>query len=209
MPAPQIEAVLFDYGQVLSLPPDPAAWARLVTQTGLDHDTLHREYWQYRHAYDDGTYTGVTYWQQIASDTSRTYTPDQIQSFLDTDFDLWRRPNQPMLDWAQKLQREGHRTGILSNIGDAMTARFLTRLPWLKDFYHCTWSYSLRLAKPDLAIYRSAAESLATPLDRILFIDDIERNIGPARQLGMTAIHYTSHVHFLKEMKALELTHLL
>lgn len=208
---PQIDAVLFDYGQVLSQPPDPAAWDRLIHQTGLDHDTLHREYWLHRHAYDEGVYTGVTYWQQIASDTNRTYTPAQIDSFLDTDYDLWCRPNTPMQDWAKKLQAAGHRTGILSNIGDAMTARFLTRLPFLSGFYHCTWSYALHLAKPDPAIYRSAIASLNTPADRILFIDDIERNIVPAQALGIHAIHYHPghHDRFLKELNTLGLTHLL
>jgi putative hydrolase of the HAD superfamily len=211
LPDTQIDAVLFDYGQVLSEPPDPAAWARLIEQTGLDQDTLHREYWLYRHAYDEGVYTGVSYWQQIASDTNRSYPPGQIESFLDTDFDLWARPNQPMQAWLQHLQRENMRTGILSNIGDAMTARFLARMPWLGSFYHCTWSYALRLAKPDPAIYRAAIASLDTPPDRILFIDDIERNIAPARDLGLHAIQYHpgDHPRFLEELKAIGLLHLL
>ena len=208
---PHIDAVLFDYGQVLSQPPDPAAWDRLILQTGLDHDTLHREYWLYRHAYDEGAYTGVTYWQQIAADTNRTYIPAQIESFLDTDFDLWCRPNTPMQDWAKKLQAASTRTGILSNIGDAMTARFLARLPFFTGFYHCTWSYALHLAKPDPAIYRAAIAGLETAPERILFIDDIERNIGPARDLGLTAIQYHpgDHPRFLEEMNALGLAHLL
>jgi hypothetical protein len=49
-----VRAVLFDYGMVLSAPPDPAVWARLLTLTGLTEDILHREYRAHHHAWDRG-----------------------------------------------------------------------------------------------------------------------------------------------------------
>ena len=49
-----IQAVLFDYGMVLSAPPDPAAWQQIRQVTGFDEETLERGYWRFRHAYDRG-----------------------------------------------------------------------------------------------------------------------------------------------------------
>ncbi len=192
---------------VLSGPPDPAAWARLRRITGLDEDQLHAGYWKHRHDYDRGALTGVTYWQQIAAGTGRKFTPEQIAALLDADVDLWSQPNPPMLAWAQSLQRASIKTGILSNIGDAMTAGFLLKFPWLSDFSHCTWSYALKMAKPEAAIYRCAAEALATPPGHILFLDDREENISAAAAAGMQTIHYASpdaagHALFLEEMHA-------
>ena len=69
---------------------------------------------------------------------------------------------------------------------------------------------SILLALPmSYAIYRAAAASLATPLERILFIDDIERNIDAARALGIVAIQYTSQEKFVEEMQARGLGRLL
>ena len=114
-----------------------------------------------------------------------------------------------MADCAQRLQRAGFRTGILSNIGDAMTEGLLRKLDWLSAFDHCTWSYSLHLAKPELAIYRAAADGLATPPAQILFIDDKIENIEAAREADMQAIQYRDQAGFEREMEARGLEHLL
>jgi putative hydrolase of the HAD superfamily len=204
-----IKAVLFDYGMVLSAPPDPAAWQRMLDLTGFDEDTLERGYWAPRHDYDRGDLTGPKYWDKVASTVGATLAPDQITALLSADVDLWTQLNPPMLEWAQRLQRAGVRTGILSNIGDAMTEGILKKFEWICDFHHCTWSYQLRTAKPDLSIYKAAAEGLATAPENILFLDDKIENIEAARATGMQAIQYTNHSTFEREMERLGLAHLL
>jgi len=204
-----IHAVLFDFGMVLSAPPDPAAWQRIRQITGFDEETLQTGYWKFRHAYDRGELNAIGYWHQVATSAGTTFTSDQITGLIDADVDLWTQLNQPMIDWAQRLQRARVRTGILSNIGDAMTEGLLRKLDWLCGFYHCTWSYALRLAKPEIAIYRAAAEGLNTPPEQILFIDDKPENITAAREAGMQAIQYRNHASFEQEMKTLGLGYLL
>jgi putative hydrolase of the HAD superfamily len=205
----QIKAVLFDYGMVLSGPPDPAAWARMRSITGLDEDPLHRVYWAHRHAYDRGDLTSQTYWHKVGHNAGIILTPTQIESLIAVDLDLWGQLNTPMLNWAQSLQRAGITTGILSNIGDAMSAGYVTRFDWLAAFNHVTWSHTLNLAKPEPAIYRHAAESLHTPPPNILFIDDRSENIHAAQTAGMQAIQYLNHTAFEQEMRARGFTALL
>lgn len=204
-----IQAILFDYGMVLSAPPDSATWQRMRQITGFDEEVLHQGYWRFRHAYDRGELTGVAYWNEVASSGETTFTAQQIADLIAADVDLWAQLNRPMVDWAQRLQRAGVRTGILSNIGDAMTEGLLRRFDWLSAFYHCTWSYTLHLAKPELAIYRAAAEGLATPPAQILFIDDKIENVEAARKADMQAIEYRDFSSFEQEMETLGLDHLL
>ncbi|WP_239142374.1 HAD-IA family hydrolase [Streptomyces californicus] len=47
-----------------------------------------------------------------------------------------------------------------------------------------------RVAKPDPAIYRIAAEQAGVPLDRCLFVDDRQENVDAAAALGMTGVLY-------------------
>jgi putative hydrolase of the HAD superfamily len=204
-----IQAVLFDYGMVLSAPPDPAAWQRMRQITGFDEETLHRGYWAFRHEYDRGDLNGLAYWEQVAITAGTTFTAEQITDLIEADVDLWTRLNAPMLDWAQRLQRAGIRTGILSNIGDAMTDGLLKKFDWISGFHHCTWSYRLRVAKPESAIYKAAAEGLETAPGNILFLDDKIENIQAARDSGMHAIQYRDHDSFEREMKELGLSSLL
>ncbi len=204
-----VQAVLFDYGMVLSGPPLPAAWARMRSITGLDEPTLHREYWAYRHDYDRGTFNGFTYWQQVASGGAIRLSEAQIHDLQAADTDLWGEINLPMLTWVQSLQRSGMRTGILSNIGDAMSAGLLAKHSWLSAFDHCTWSHTLKLAKPEAAIYHHAAQGLQTPTPNILFIDDRIENIEAAHAVGMQAIQYLDHPTFEQQMQSQGHGHLL
>ena len=195
-----VKAVLFDYGMVLSGPPDPAAWARMRSITGLSEEALHREYWGHRHAYDRGDLNGQTYWQTAAAGAGIDLSPDQHTDLIAADNDLWGQLNPPMVAWAQSLQRAGIPTGILSNIGDAMETGLRARYSWIEDFDHHTWSHNLNLAKPEAAIYLHAAQGLATPPENILFIDDRADNIAAALTVGMQAIQYSTHEAFEQEM---------
>jgi len=206
-----IKAVLFDYGMVLSGPPDPAAWSRMRSIARLSEESFHTAYWVFRHDYDRDTLNAHTYWPKVAAHAGSSFTQEQIDALIAADIDLWTDINPLMLSWAQSLQRAGIRTGILSNIGDAMTAGLLAKFEWLRDFDHCTWSFALKLAKPEEAIYRAAAGSLKTPAANILFIDDKPENIEAARAIGMQAIqyHYSDHAAFEQEIQTRGLRYLL
>lgn len=204
-----IHAVLFDYGQVLSLSPDPVQWQRMLQITGIEEPVFHHGYWAFRHAYDRGELNGIDYWHKVAANAGTTFSSDQVDGLIDTDVELWTRLNTPMVEWAQRLQAAGIRTGILSNIGDAMADGLLRKFDWLSAFDHHVWSYQLLLAKPEAAIYAAAAEGLKTPPAQILFIDDKGENIDAALAFGMQAIQYSDHPAFLHEMESRGLSRLL
>jgi putative hydrolase of the HAD superfamily len=200
-PAASLKAILFDYGMVLSGPPRPAAWATMQRLTGLDEVRLHAAYWAPRLDYDRGIHTGSTYWRAVGEYASLALDDDAVQALLAADNALWTQPNQPMIDWALRLHAAGTSTGILSNLGDRMTAGVLQAFPWLADFTHRTWSHTLLLTKPDPAIYAHAAEGLAVPPGSILFIDDREDNIAGGQAAGMQTIRYTGQTAFEEEME--------
>ena len=106
-----------------------------------------------------------------------------------------------MLDWVQRLQSRGVKTGILSNMGDRMTDGLVRKLAWLDVFDHLTWSHALGLAKPEPAIYRHAIAGLGTAPEEILFVDDRAENIAAAHQAGINAVQYTSWPEFLTSMR--------
>lgn len=204
-----IQAVLFDYGMVLSGPPDAAAREEMKRLLGVDEESFQAIYWKHRDAYDRGALSGVAYWEAVARELHRTLDAPKLSALIAADNALWTQPNQAMIDWAVALQRAGVKTGVLSNIGDAMEAGILARFPWIADFAHHTFSHRLGIAKPDEAIYRHAAEGLGVPVEAILFLDDREENILAARAAGMVAIQYTSHAAFLAEMHHMGLDWLL
>jgi len=194
-------AVLFDYGKVLSLPADADAWAQLGALTGLDEETLGRLYWAHRDAYDKGTLNGATYWQTISREGNFPLDDAKLAALHAADVELWGQSNEPMVAWALSLQKRGIKTGILSNIGDAMEAGLRKRFDWIGGFTHATWSHRHNLIKPDAAIYKHAVEGLGCAAAEVLFIDDREENVRGATAAGLQAILYTTQDEFVAEMQ--------
>ena len=186
---------------VLSGPPEPAAWARILSVSGIDESPLHAGYWAHRHDYDRGALRGPAYWHAVAHHAGTSFDQAQVEALIAADTDLWTDMNLPMVEWAARLHAAGIRTGILSNIGDSIAEGICAKLPWLAEFDHCTWSHAYNMAKPERAIYHLTAEALNTDPEHILFIDDRADNIAAARDIGMRAIQYSTHGAFASEMR--------
>ena len=183
-----IEAVIFDYGKVLSNSEDPEAQRRLIGLTGLAKPDFERHYWAHRHAYDMGTLNGRTYWEKVAGDAGLSFTPEQIDDLIETDVVMWTSLNEEMLAWVIALQEAGIRTAILSNMGEDVLAYMRQEFGWLAHFQHHTWSCELGICKPDPAIYLHTCEKLAVEPQKALFLDDKPENIASAAAVGLNAI---------------------
>jgi putative hydrolase of the HAD superfamily len=197
-----ITAVIFDYGRVLSNSEDLAAKDRLIAISGLDESTLFQSYWLFRHAYDLGELNGVSYWAQVARDAGVTFTPEQVESLIETDILMWASLNEEMLAWVVALQDAGFPTAILSNMGEDMLRYMRQEFGWLAHFQHHTWSCELGIGKPDPAIYTHTCERLGVAPGETLFLDDKPENIEAAASVGLNAILFQSIEQLKHDLKA-------
>jgi len=182
-----LEAVIFDYGEVLSGPPDPQAHRNLLSIAGVKEEAFEKAYWAHRLDYDADILNGQTYWQTVAHDTGVHFTAEQISQLLEQDAIMWMNLNPAMLAWIPKIKQAGFRLGILSNMGDGVLDYMRPRFPWLAHFDHLTWSCELGVVKPDPAIYLHTVKKLNVSPDRALFIDNLQKNIVGAEAIGLHA----------------------
>lgn len=187
-----LRAVIFDYGMVLTGPPAPDAHDALVRLTGLPLDRFESHYWAHRHAYDDGSLTGLGFWQQFNRDAGLALTAAQLDELNAHDARMWTTQNPTMVAWQARLKQHGLRTAVLSNMGDTVFESVSRAFPWLANFDLLIWSYQVRLAKPDPAIYRLAIQRLALPAAEILFLDDKAENIQAALSVGLQALQFST-----------------
>lgn len=183
-----LRAVIFDYGLVLSGPPEPAARARLLEISGLAPEIFDAHYWKYRLDYDRGTLNGHTYWPTIARDTGLSLSPQQIEVLIEQDVLLWATVDPIMLDWAGRIHASGMKTAILSNMGEDLLEYMKENFRWLDGFDRLTWSCELNLIKPMAAIYEHTLEQLNVRADQALFLDDRIENVEGARQVGLHSL---------------------
>ncbi len=186
-----LRAVIFDYGRVLTGPPDPAAYAELLRITRLSADRLDQFYWKDRNAYDEGKLTGLGFWRKIARDEGLKLSESEIAELNLWDARMWTRGAPAMLAWQLAIKQRGLLTAIVSNMGDSVHEHMVRELRWLSRFDVLVWSYQLGIAKPDPAIYRYVLEKLGTQPAETLFIDDKAENVDAAVALGMKGIIFS------------------
>jgi putative hydrolase of the HAD superfamily len=182
-----LQAVIFDYGEVLSGPPDPQAHKNMLAITGLEEEAFDKAYWAHRLDYDADILNGQTYWETVARDTAVKFTAKQIEGLLEQDAAMWMDLNPAMMAWIPKIKQAGFRLGILSNMGYGVLGFIRSRFHWLTEFDHLTWSCELGVVKPDPAIYLHTVKKLKVSPEQALFIDNLQKNIVGAEAVGLHA----------------------
>ena len=187
-----LRAVVFDYGMVLSGPPEIEAKNTLHRLSGLSPELFDQYYWVDRHAYDRGELSGISFWQKLAADAGLSLSSEQITELNHWDARMWTTANPEMLAWHRLLKEKGLKTGILSNMGDSVLESIQREFAWIADFDVLIWSYQHNLAKPEEAIYRLLLDRLGTAPEETLFLDDKIENIQAARHLGIQALQFST-----------------
>jgi putative hydrolase of the HAD superfamily len=187
-----LRSVVFDYGMVLTGPQDPESYAALLRITGLPPEQFEPLYWADRHDYDLGNLTGMAFWQKLLRDAGLNLAPGVDEELNQWDARMWTTQNPAMVAWQQQLKQRGLLTAILSNMGDTVLASIEREFAWIHDFDVQVWSFQLRIAKPDPAIYQYTLNKLGTRPEETLFLDDRLVNIDAARALGMQALPFST-----------------
>ncbi|MEK6530441.1 MAG: HAD family phosphatase, partial [candidate division NC10 bacterium] len=101
--------------------------------------------------------------------------------------EIWRERQHLLSENVALIRalRPPYRTAVLSNADISLRARIEQELRIHDLFDAIICSAEVGLAKPDLAIYRLAADRLGLPPDACLFVDDYEPNIQAAEEAGM------------------------
>ena len=178
--------VLFDYGEVISLPQPVDEVQALADASGRDLDDFIARYWIHRLDYDRGDLTPEEYWTTVLDSVPRT---DQLTTLTNIDSASWTHPNLATLETLAVLKDSGLRLAILSN-APHIPARAIESAAWLDGFERIFFSCDLRLTKPDPEIFRIVVEELGVPPQDILFVDDRIENIETAEQCGMRVLHF-------------------
>ncbi len=196
-----IEAVVFDYGGVLSASPF-AAIARREAQIGLEPGTiadalgfgLHvpetapgEPVTNFFHLLEVGQVTIEEYGAWASARVKAVFGPDaDVRSVMSGGF------GQMGVQWmvvqrARRLRDEGYRLAICTNNIAAYRDTWTRQIPMeLWDVVIDSCEVGVR--KPDPAIYLMTCEALGVEPDRTAFLDDHPGNVVGAEAVGMRGI---------------------
>ncbi len=191
--APRIDAVVLDYGGVLTSPvrESIAAW---LAADGIDPASFSRtlKAWLGRgaapgtpiHRLETGKLPipefEATLAAELTTDDGRPVVAEGVLTRLFAGI----RPDEEMYDLVGRLRALGVRTALLSNSwGNTYPRERIDRL-----FDAVVISGEVGLRKPDPDIYRLALDRLGVEPEHAAFLDDAEPNLDGARAIGMHAV---------------------
>jgi putative hydrolase of the HAD superfamily len=197
-----LKAVIFDYGDVLCLPPtadDIGDSARILD---ISSDAFRALWHRNRDLYDRGDLSPETYWRKLAEDAGKSLDVAQLRELSERDVAMWSRLNPGMVTWLEFLSSAGMKTAILSNMHIDMVRHARRNFQWLGRAHCTTFSAEVRLIKPDPLIYEHCLRGLDVAPSEALFIDDRQVNIEAARNMGIHGIQFKSMAQLRMELEA-------
>jgi putative hydrolase of the HAD superfamily len=198
-----VQAVIFDYGNVLSCSQTSSDLNAMVERCGMPIERFHESYWKFRPAYDRGELKGPSFWTSVTAEVGKTPTPDEISELVSLDIQSWLHINQATMTWAEQLQRAGIRLALLSNMPLEIARYIENNCPWVSNFDPLIFSCDFGSVKPELTIYKNCLARLEVLPDKVLFLDDRSENVAAAAQLGIPGLIFKDMEKTLREVERL------
>ncbi len=110
-----------------------------------------------------------------------------------------------ILETLAKLKDAGLKLGILSNtfVNACSLDRHLEELGMLEFFPMRIYSYQYDYRKPNVKIFRAAADRIETPAENILFVGDrVNKDVNGALKAGMQPVLITAYTNSGKKRPA-------
>ena len=161
---------------------------------GLDFRKVLREFERNNRKYLTGKMQGKEFFDSFAGKLG-----------IKKDYDFYRgvllrvgRSRGPVLGLARKLK--GYKTAVISDNYRELVDFIVGEYRLEEIFDVLVFSNELGIKKPDKRIFLSALKRLRVRPQEAVFIDDISRNVGAARSLGMKAIYFQGYESLKKKL---------
>lgn len=113
------------------------------------------------------------------------------------------QPEPLLLEFVRRARGVGIKAGLLSN--SLGTNPYNPCVVWglADEFDTLVISGEVGLRKPEPEIFRLAVTKIGVPAEVCVFVDDMEHNLKPAREAGLTVVHHTEAGKTVAELERL------
>lgn len=199
--AQHIQNVIFDVGGVLTTYHqqdyflrkgyDAATAARLMEATQLS------PHWK---EFDRNVLTTAEINARFCADAPDL--ADLIPTALGDHKDIVSR-RDTAIPWIQSVKDAGRGVYVLSNFSETAHRTCAEALDFVPMMDACYWSFAHQQIKPEIACYLDMLYTFGIDPAQSVFIDDTERNLVPARAVGLHTIHYVTQEQAEQELIAM------
>ena len=191
----KIEAVVFDFGGVMTTSTMPMRVIELAEAKGIDWGVFKRGFDAHRLDYDAGRITLAEMYDLIWRDAGIVVDADTNAAFMEADDRSWCYRNERTLAWMKALKSRGYKIGILTNMAPRFAREHFRSAfaDFIAQADAMVISGDEGIVKPQREIYDLLRGRIALPAASLLFVDDLERNVAAARAAGWQAVRFETN----------------
>lgn len=184
-----IKCIAFDIGGVLFHGQYTKTVIKLADSKGIEREEMKKYAFPLYDFVFKGNMSETDFFRMIIKHFELDEDPSALTKELETDVekltDVW--------EIVEKLKTR-YKTGIISDIG-VENAHYREREFHLAHWFdYIVYSYQEHTRKPDLKMFKIFIERSGFEASEIVFIDDMERNIDAAKEVGMKGILFKDAV---------------
>jgi len=204
---PEIEAVISDFGGVLTTPL-LSSFMAVQDEIGISPENLGKAMRAIAaedgenplYALERGEMAEADFLERLGDGLEPLlgHRPE-LHRFREVYFEALH-PNQPMIELMRELKGAGKRMAMLTNNVREWEPVWRPMLPVDEIFETVVDSGFVGCRKPEARIYEMTLGRLGLPAETCLFVDDLEPNIEGARKAGMVAVHFRDNEQAIGEI---------
>jgi epoxide hydrolase-like predicted phosphatase len=196
-----IRAIIFDLGGVLLRTADFAPREQLASRMGMTRSELEEFIFggESGNRAQAGDITVNQHWENLRHQLN--YSPEQFETLIDEFFGCDELDGE-LVDTVRRLHKS-YKTALLSNAWDDLRQIIAERWHFEDAFDSIIISAEVGLVKPDPRIYHLALECLGVEAGQAVFVDDFQRNVEAAQEVGLHGIHFQSPQQMRLELEQL------
>jgi putative hydrolase of the HAD superfamily len=145
--------------------------------------------------YRNGLESPKHFWERARIELGQGKANCLRDMFFDSYF-----PMQEVLDYIDELRAKGVKVGFLSNSPKDRAEYLEKKFSFMKHFDFGLWPFEAGFCKPDLRIYQELLSKFKLQASQVVFIDDMEKYLAPAKKLGFRTIKFVSLAQIKKEI---------
>lgn len=195
----KIKYIIFDWGGVCSHNNPLKDFVRdLSAKTGKSATGIENVFRELEYPFETGKITPYEFWEDLRNklDISELSVSD-IQSVMLHSCDL---SNREVLDYILELKRNFKIVLFSNNYEDLFT--HYQELYDFKKYFDFTFSSSaIGHKKPEPEAFQHVLRELNANPDEVVFVDDKEKNVVGASDLGIPTVHFKNYQQFKSEME--------
>jgi epoxide hydrolase-like predicted phosphatase len=192
----QYKAIFFDWGGVIGLDPDDNFLGNLLLSMGASEEQKEEILDTYKISFMKGEISEKEYW-----DALRQKYGLSIHDSISDEFKRWKglQANQVVLNLAIQAKAQNIKIAVLSNVIEP-TYAVIKEAGYYDLFDDVIASCKVGYAKPEEEIYLIALKRLGVKSEESIFIDDKEKCIVPAKELGFTTILFNNQQQLVEDL---------